>query len=314
VSTGGQQHGVVVAKDFGRTVNHATPSFKSPVGRDAVLAAYRAVLADWPVPHEEQRIATRYGETFVVVSGPVDAPPLVLLHGAQANAAAYVFEIEAWAAHFRVYAIDTIGDAGLSAEVRPPLDSDAHALWLDDVLDGLGIARTRIVGTSMGGWLALDYATRRPERVERLALLCPAGIGTQKNFLLRLVPLLFLGPWGLRRAWTLVVGEPPPITTPLQQRFSTLMGLVAKHFRVRYVTFPRLTDAQLARLPRTLVIVGGQDVLIDSHHTKTRLEAHCPQATIRFLPAGRHYLPNQGPTLLEFLLENAAAQSARPRV
>lgn len=285
-----------------RLPGFATPSFKSDAGRSAVLAAYREVLNDWPAPHEEQRIATRYGETFVVVSGPVDAPTLVLLHGAQANAAAYVFEIAAWAAHFRVYAIDTIGDAGLSAEARPPLDSDAHTLWLDDVLDDLGIARTRIVGTSMGGWLALDYATRRPERALTLALLCPAGIGKQKNFMLRLVPLLFLGPWGLRRAWTLVVGDPPPITTVRQQRFATLMGLVAKHFRVRYVTFPRLTDAQLARLPRTLVVIGGQDVLIDSLHTKARLEAHCPRATIRFLPAGRHYLPNQGPTLLEFLL------------
>ncbi len=283
-------------------MSFATPAYKSDAGRDAVLAAYRALLADWPVPHEEQRITTRFGETFVVVSGPLDAPPLVLLHGAQANAAAYVFEIEAWAAHFRVYAIDTIGDAGLSAEARPPLASDAHALWLDDVLDGLGVSRARVVGTSMGGWLALDYATRRPERVEMLALLCPAGIGKQKNFMLRLVPLLFLGTWGMRRAWTLVVGEPPPITTPLQQRFSTLTSLVAKHVRVRYVTFPRLTDAQLARLPRTLVVIGGQDVLIDSHHTKTRLETHCPQASVCFLPAGRHYLPNQGQALLEFLL------------
>jgi pimeloyl-ACP methyl ester carboxylesterase len=302
-----EKPGVVVTGDFGRAVRasstgYASPSFKSNAGRDAVLAVYRAILADWPVPHEERRIDTRFGETFVVVSGPVDAPPLVVLHGAQANAAAYVFEVEAWAAHFRVYAIDTIGDAGLSTEARPPLDSDAHTLWLDDVLDGLGVTRTRIVGRSMGGWLALDYATRRPERVETLALLCPAGIGKQKNFMLRVVPLLFLGPWGLKRAWRLVVGDPPPITTALQQRFSTLLSLVSKHFRVRYVIFPRLADAQLARLPRTLVILGGKDVLIDSDHTKARLEAHCPQATVRFLPAGRHYLPNQGGTILEFLL------------
>lgn len=294
--------GVVVTGDFASgSAQYATPSFKSDAGRTAVLAAYREILAVWPVPHEERRVATRFGETFVVLSGPADAPPLVLLHGAQANTAAYVFEIESWAAHFRVYAIDTIGDAGLSAEARPPLDSDAHTLWLDDVLTGLAIPRAQLVGTSMGGWLALDYATRRPDRVEALALLCPAGIGKQKNVMLRLVPLLFLGPWGLKKAWQLVIGDPPPITTPLQQRFSDLMALVAKHFRVRYVTFARLTDAQLARLPRTLVIIGGNDVLIDSHHTKARLEAHCPQATIRFLPAGRHYLPNQGHAILDFL-------------
>lgn len=42
-----------------------------------------------------------------------------------------------WAAHFRVFAVDLIGDAGLSAPSRPPLESDAHALWLNDVMDGL---------------------------------------------------------------------------------------------------------------------------------------------------------------------------------
>ena len=46
---------------------------------------YREHLDAWPVPHEELRVATGAGETFVVVSGPVDAPPLVLLHGSGAN-------------------------------------------------------------------------------------------------------------------------------------------------------------------------------------------------------------------------------------
>jgi pimeloyl-ACP methyl ester carboxylesterase len=79
-----------------------------------------------------------------------------------------------------------IGEPGLSAPSRPRLASDAYALWLDDVLHELGVARASLVGVSLGGWLALDYATRRPERVERLALLCPGGVGKQRaSFLAR---------------------------------------------------------------------------------------------------------------------------------
>ena len=92
-----------------------------------------------------------------------------------------MFDAAVWSSRFRVYAIDMIGDAGLSAPSRPPLAGDAHALWLDDVLAGLSVASASFVGMSLGGWLTLDYASPRPGRVERLALICPAGIGRQKT-------------------------------------------------------------------------------------------------------------------------------------
>jgi len=47
--------------------------------------------------------------------------------------------------HFRVYAIDMIGEAGLSAPSRPPLDSGAYTQWLDEVLDSLSLDRVSIV-------------------------------------------------------------------------------------------------------------------------------------------------------------------------
>ncbi len=158
--------------------------YRSAAAAEVVGAAYRSVLDGWPVPHQELRLPTREGETFVVACGAEDAPPLILLHGAQANAASWMFDAIAWSQAFRVFAIDVIGEAGFSAPSRPDLSTDAHAGWLDDVLSGLGVTRAAFVGVSLGGWLALDYATRRPGRVERLALLCPAGIGRQKNVLL----------------------------------------------------------------------------------------------------------------------------------
>jgi pimeloyl-ACP methyl ester carboxylesterase len=75
------------------------------------------------------------GETFVVVSGPQDATPLLLLHGSGANATMWRDDFASWAQHFRTYAIDIIGEPGLSAPARPPLNSERLALWLDDVFD-----------------------------------------------------------------------------------------------------------------------------------------------------------------------------------
>jgi pimeloyl-ACP methyl ester carboxylesterase len=277
--------------------------YRSEAAGAAVHAAYRAVLDGWPVSHEERRVPTGQGETFVVACGPPGAPALVLLHGAQANAATWMFDSLAWSQRFRLYAIDMIGEAGFSAPSRPDLASDAYARWLDEVLDGLGVARAAIVGVSLGGWLALDYATRRPGRVERLALLCPAGIGRQMNFRLKALPLMLLGPWGRRKMRELVFGPAPaPGAIPAIARpLVELMRLIGASVLPRRVKIPRLSDADLAGLPKTLVIVGGKDVLIDSVDTRRRLDTHAPLVDVRYLPEARHFIPGQSGAILAFL-------------
>jgi pimeloyl-ACP methyl ester carboxylesterase len=155
--------------------------YKTEAGEREILRRYEQILANWPVPAEHRRVPTREGDMFVLVCGPVEAPPLLLLHGSGSNAAMWMGDVPTWAKHFRVHVVDMIGEPGLYAPSRPPLDSTAYALWLDDVLDHLGLEHVAITGASLGGWLALDYATRRPDRVERLALLCPGGVGRQKS-------------------------------------------------------------------------------------------------------------------------------------
>ena len=55
-------------------------AFKSSEDEAAYLAAYDATLKKlWPIPYEEVEIQNRFGMTHVVISGPKDAPPLVLL-------------------------------------------------------------------------------------------------------------------------------------------------------------------------------------------------------------------------------------------
>jgi pimeloyl-ACP methyl ester carboxylesterase len=68
------------------------------------------VLRRWPVPCEHLRIPTHEGETFVVASGRKDAPPLLLFHGSGTNSAIWMDDIASWAEHFRVDAVDVIGE------------------------------------------------------------------------------------------------------------------------------------------------------------------------------------------------------------
>jgi len=276
--------------------------FKTEDGARAVHERYAEVLAWWPVPNQQLRLPTREGETFVVACGPTDAPPLVLFHGAQSNAATWMGDAIAWSKTFRVYAVDVIGDVGFSAPSRPPMETEAHALWLDDLFAGLGLTKASLAGMSLGGWLALDYATRRPQRVEALVLLCPAGVGAQKNLLAKAWPLLLLGPWGATRMREMVLGPRPATTSPAQAAFGAFIKLVFDNVRPRVVKIPVLSDEALARLTMpVMAVVGGKDVLIDSDQTRRRLEAVVPNVSVRYLPEAYHMLPSQTAEVLTFL-------------
>lgn len=189
--------------------------YTSPAGERELNRHYRRALESWPVPADHLRIPTGQGETFVLACGPQDAPPVLLLHGSGANAAAWSADITELVRHARVYAVDVIGEPGLSAPSRPPLDSDAHARWLKEVLDGLGLASTAVVGMSFGGWLALDLATRYPKQVRRLGLLCPGGLGRQRTEKILLnMALRVFGAWGRRRSVQAMTGLSQPRPTP----------------------------------------------------------------------------------------------------
>ena len=277
--------------------------YKTPDGERLVRERYLAFLQHWPVPNQQIRIPTSQGETFVVASGSEDAPPLLLLHGGGGNSVMWMGEIRAFAAGFRVYTIDMIGEPGLSAPSRPPLASDAHAVWLDEVLGALAVQRTRIVGISLGGWLGLDYATRHPERVERLAVLCPGGVGRQKlGIVFATLAARICGPWGRRKLMGRILGRPPADPPPALKAFIQFVALIQQHFRHRMVKLPVFSEEALRRLTMpVLAIVGGRDVLLDSAQTKRRLENCVAEAEVVYLPEAGHYIPGQTERIRTFL-------------
>jgi pimeloyl-ACP methyl ester carboxylesterase len=274
------------------------PIYKSEAGARLLRERYLEALKSWPVPRDEVRVPTPEGETFVLVSGPESAPPLVLLHGSGSTSAEWAPRIPALTERFRVYAVDVIGEPGMSAETRPPLGSDRYARWLDAVLDHFGVSRAAFLTSSFGGWLALDYATRRPERVAALALRCPIGLGPmKKGFVVKAVVLSLLGERGRRKSVAGTVGEPE--TSPIVEH----QLLVSANYRYRTGPFPVFGDAALRRLTMPVyAVAGAEDAMVDSATTRRRLEA--AGAVVDLVPGAGHSFP--GSADLEFLKEAAA--------
>jgi pimeloyl-ACP methyl ester carboxylesterase len=266
--------------------------WKTPAGGQAVLDRYAQFLAHWPQPAEQLRVATSQGDTFVMASGRADGPAVVMLHGSASNSVVWMRDAALLGERFRVYAVDMIGEPGLSAPSRPPLASRVYAGWLNEVLDALGVTRAALVGISLGGWLALEYATTHPDRVSALALLCPGGVGRHKNVLLWAAPLLLLGPWG-RRKFSERIGAPQPDANapPAMKAFMDFNTSLLAAFKPRRERLPGFSDTALQRLTMpVLTILGGRDVFIDSPGTRDRLAANVAHADIRYLPDAGHFL------------------------
>ena len=274
--------------------------YKSEAGGRALLQRYRELLALWPVANEQRRLATSQGETFVIVSGDKAAPPLILLHGAGGNSIVWLRDVAEWSKHFRVYAVDVIGEPGLSAPSRPPLASDAYARWIGEIFDALSLGQADIVGISLGGWLALDFATRHPSRVGKLVLLCPGGVGRQQTgFLLKAMVLMFFGAWGRKKALSLALGATPETVNPQAEAY---MLSIFREFRPRRDVLPIFSDARLRRLTMpVLLIVGLRDAMLDSYGTAERMKRAVPKLTLHELSETGHLIAGQTETIAAFL-------------
>ncbi|MBS0473825.1 MAG: alpha/beta fold hydrolase [Proteobacteria bacterium] len=111
-------------------------------------------------------------------------PALLLLHGGGAGAnglSNYGRNIEALARRFRVIVADMPGyGASTKGLDQGDVFGDLAATMLG-LLDALGIAQAHIVGNSLGGACALRMALDAPERIGRLVLMGPGGIGTTRG-------------------------------------------------------------------------------------------------------------------------------------
>lgn len=265
------------------------------------MAIYDNALEHWPVAYETRQIPTRHGHTFVVTCGRVDAPALILLHGAGTNSAIWAGDVAAYSRHFRVFAVDLIGEAGKSAPNRPSWKGPAYSEWLEDVLNGLQLNRVTLLGISQGSWTALKYAVSHPERIEKLVLMCPGGIVPDKlSFLVWAIGLSLLGQWGSRRLVKMLYGG-----QPVPDEVENIVAVFMNSFKARTGILPIFSDDDLQHLTMpTLLLGGGKDALRDLDRIATRMRKFVTHMQVTIMPEAGHVLLNTTDRVLSFLLND----------
>ena len=115
-------------------------------------------------------------------------PAVVLIHGITSSADTWRPAMEMLAGEHTVIAPDLLGH-GASAKPRGDYSLGAYASGVRDLLAALGHDRVTVIGHSLGGGVAMQFAYQFPERTERLALVSSGGLGREVNLLLRAAAL-----------------------------------------------------------------------------------------------------------------------------
>jgi pimeloyl-ACP methyl ester carboxylesterase len=117
-----------------------------------------------------------------------EGPVVVLLHGIASTADTWAPVVDALAVHHTVLAPDLLGH-GASAKPRGDYSLGAYACGVRDLVTALGVERATVVGHSLGGGIAMQFAYQFPERVERLVLIASGGLGREVHPILRAATL-----------------------------------------------------------------------------------------------------------------------------
>ncbi len=301
----------------------------SALAADYILASRRR-LREWETltcadAEEGGFVTLSDGAQMHYLTRGESGDPVILIHGLMSSAYEWQKNIDALAQEHRVYAIDLIG-FGFSSRVSEPCYSLRYfARAVREFMEAQGLARASLVGHSLGGAVALEFAYDYPAQTDRLVLLAP-GI-----YLVKYVkPIHYAArfPYLPRTVVSLVVCNPRAHRVSLRNALGGA-GRIDEEtlsFRVRATRVQGTLDALLAMATSphasdlqvklediqapTLVIWGDQDLVVPLRHGK-RLVRELSHAELIILEGAGHLPNEQFPEIVNRLMVDFISEGTR---
>ncbi len=207
--------------------------------------------------------------------------PLILLHGNGEDGSYFKHQINCFSADYRVIAIDTRGH-GQSPRGEKPFTIIQFAEDLHDFMDEKGIAKAILLGFSDGGNIALTFALKYPERVERMivdgANLFPRGVKP-------------LYQWPIEIGYR--IAKLFAKKSDKAKQNAEMIGLM--------VNEPHIDPVELTRLTMPVLVVAGTKDMIKESHTRL-IHKSLPNAQLAILE-GDHFVANKNPEAFNAAVE-----------
>jgi len=250
--------------------------------------------------HGHERAYVRMG------SGPV----LLLLHGLACDHTTWLPVIRQLARHHTVIAPDLLGH-GQSGKPRGDYSVGGYANGMRDLLTVLGIDKVTVVGHSLGGGVAMQFAYQFPERTERMILVSPGGLGPEVTPLIRAITLpgshqvIGIGTLpGIRQAGTALLRalhrSGLPATRDLAEvadiyesfrdprTRAAIRQVVRAVIDVKGQIVTMVDRAYLTQEMPMLVVWGADDLVIPFKHARSVADL-APGAVVEIFPNAGHF-------------------------
>jgi pimeloyl-ACP methyl ester carboxylesterase len=254
---------------------------------------------------------------------------LLLIHGMAGSSATWQSIIPQLSKKYRVIAPDLLGH-GKSAKPRGDYSLGAFAVWLRDLLDELGVHRATVIGQSLGGGIAMQFAYQHRDYCEQLVLIGSGGLGPDLSPLLRALsapgaefvlpvvapqPVLSLG--NKLGSWLTSAGIQAPRAGQMWQAYSSLSDPAARQAFLR--TLRSVVDhrgqavSALNKLHLTadlpaLLIWGDRDRIIPVSHAYAAHDA-LTGSRLEVLEGVGHFPHAEAPTAVADILEDFIAST-----
>jgi pimeloyl-ACP methyl ester carboxylesterase len=288
-------------------------TWSSAAGQADYRGKYDAAMRELPAPAEVRDVRTEYGEVRVYrFAGTEDRwDPLVLLPGTSSGTPVWADSLKHLLTITDVYAIDLLGEPGMSVQTAPITSDADKAAWLDQTLEALPEDHFNLLGLSIGGWTAMNLAVRRPEQVRTVTTLDAVNVydAIPLGTVLRSLPAAVK--W-LPRSWrdrfnSYTAGGKPVEHVPVADMIESGM----KNYTIRQPQPRRITPEQLAALPMpVLAIIAGHSVMHHPATARRTAEQALGTKTVAFYPDASHAISGEYPAeiaadLRAFLLEHS---------
>ena len=150
--------------------------YKSEKGKEEILKLYDSQLSRLTTPWKDIYVDTSFGKTHIIETGNLQGEPLLFFHGGNSTSAYTLLTLDFIMEDFHIYAVDTIGHPGKSAEISLSPKNYDYGKWAGELIDKLGYESMCLFGGSFGAGIIAKTMCVVPDKIKRVVIYVPSGI------------------------------------------------------------------------------------------------------------------------------------------